>query len=148
MAAHKEFHMDAVYPEPLSRLHPQVYRRAVRKNVRRNAGSGRYRTQPVTFAEIKEVDEDSLDDGAGGATTAGGAEISAAAASKSELDLKAGFEEIRRVSHLSPPQPKSPEDSSSPTSESPTTMPNDPLAEAVRELKKQKRKRDQARPSI
>ena len=40
--------MDAVYPEPLSRL----YRRAVRKQTHR-ASSGRYRTQPVTFAEIK-----------------------------------------------------------------------------------------------
>jgi hypothetical protein len=40
--------MDAVYPEPLSRLH----RRPVRKQMHRGSG-GRYRTQPVTFAEIK-----------------------------------------------------------------------------------------------
>ncbi|XP_071447551.1 uncharacterized protein [Hetaerina americana] len=83
MAAHpKEFHMDAVYPEPLSRLHPQLYRRAVRKNTRRGAGaaSGRYRTQPVTFAEIKEVDEDSLADDT---------RVSEKGAASSEIDLQA-----------------------------------------------------------
>nr|CAD7571189.1 unnamed protein product [Timema californicum] len=40
--------MDAVYPEPMSRLH----RRTVRKPVHRGP-AGRYRTQPVTFSEIK-----------------------------------------------------------------------------------------------
>ncbi|XP_046394943.1 uncharacterized protein LOC124162447 isoform X2 [Ischnura elegans] len=64
MAAH---HMDAVYPEPLSRLHSSQlqqqlqHRRAIRKSPRRSgAATGRYRTQPVTFAEIKEVDEEAL----------------------------------------------------------------------------------------
>ncbi|KAL0273055.1 UNVERIFIED_CONTAM: hypothetical protein PYX00_005822 [Menopon gallinae] len=75
--------MDTVYPEPLSRL----YRRAVRKNIHKN-NSGRYRTQPVTFAEIQEVDEESITDEV--------PEKSAAAASKSELDLKAKFEEFKR----------------------------------------------------
>nr|CAD7439123.1 unnamed protein product [Timema bartmani] len=41
--------MDAVYPEPMSRLH----RRTVRKPVHRGP-AGRYRTQPVTFSEIKK----------------------------------------------------------------------------------------------
>lgn len=39
--------MDTVYPEPMSRLH----RRVVPK--KRRGGSSRYRTQPVTFAEIQ-----------------------------------------------------------------------------------------------
>ena len=39
--------MDTVYPEPTSLL----YRRPVRKKLRGNAI--RYRTQPVTFAEIQ-----------------------------------------------------------------------------------------------
>ncbi|PSN36240.1 hypothetical protein C0J52_20735 [Blattella germanica] len=69
--------MDAVYPEPLSRLH----RRAVRKQVHRGSG-GRYRTQPVTFAEIKET-----------STT----ETTAASASKSELDLNSKFEQFWRA---------------------------------------------------
>ena len=42
--------MDAVYPEPWSCLH----RRPVRKQMHRGA-AGRYRTQPVTFAEIKVI---------------------------------------------------------------------------------------------
>lgn len=41
------FQMDTVYPEPTSLL----YRRPVRKKLRGNAI--RYRTQPVTFAEIQ-----------------------------------------------------------------------------------------------
>lgn len=43
--------MNTVYPEPLSRLH----KRAVRKKVHKN-NAARYRTQPVTFAEIKVLD--------------------------------------------------------------------------------------------
>lgn len=39
--------MDTVYPEPMSLLH----RRIVPK--KRRGCSGRYRTQPVTFSEIK-----------------------------------------------------------------------------------------------
>lgn len=92
------FRMDSVYPEPLSRL----YRRTVRKKVHKN-NSARYRTQPITFSEIQvglnfewclqimfffrqEVDEENVDDG----------ERSAASMSKSEMDLKAKFEEFKR----------------------------------------------------
>jgi hypothetical protein len=60
--------VDAVYPEPLSRLHhrslignsveqhPQTYRRLVKKKLHGRGSAeavGRYRTQPVTFDEIK-----------------------------------------------------------------------------------------------
>ncbi|XP_063240234.1 uncharacterized protein LOC134541024 isoform X2 [Bacillus rossius redtenbacheri] len=78
--------MDAVYPEPLSRLH----RRTVRKPVRHGARAERYRTQPVTFAEIKEVDEENIEDGPGVDRTAG-------AACKSEVDINAKFEEFWRM---------------------------------------------------
>jgi len=59
-----------VYPESVSRLHrglggvnnkivietsPQIHKRKVKKNMDRR---GRFRTQPITFTEIKEVDED------------------------------------------------------------------------------------------
>lgn len=64
--------VDTVYPENISRLHrgisasvtavvehsPQNYKRKVKKNMDRR---GRFRTQPVTFMEIKEVDEESND---------------------------------------------------------------------------------------
>ncbi|XP_075234415.1 uncharacterized protein LOC142332091 [Lycorma delicatula] len=49
--------MDTVYPEPLS----QVYRRMDRRKGNSRLAS-RYRTLPVTFSEIQEVDEENLDD--------------------------------------------------------------------------------------
>lgn len=67
--------IDVCYPESLSRhnrqLHshrlennqidcsPHMYKRTVKKKVDRR---GRFRTQPVTFSEIKEVDEDKVED--------------------------------------------------------------------------------------
>lgn len=77
--------MDAVYPEPWSCLH----RRPVRKQMHRGS-AGRYRTQPVTFAEIKEVDEENIEDNP---TT----QSSAGAASKSELDINSKFDEFWRA---------------------------------------------------
>jgi len=59
--------IDSVYPESMSRLNrgigqpsiiehnPQNYKRKVKKTMDRR---GRFRTQPVTFMEIKEVDEE------------------------------------------------------------------------------------------
>ncbi|XP_071550174.1 uncharacterized protein [Panulirus ornatus] len=81
--------IDAVYPEPLSRLnrvvepHPHSYKRAIKKKMNR---TGRFRTTPVTFDEIKEVDEESE---LGEET-----EQSAAAASRSEHDLRQQFEKF------------------------------------------------------
>lgn len=83
--------MDTTYPEPLSVLrkyalgpeYPQsFFKRQQKKNVRRGS---RFRTQPVTFDEIKEVDEDaaSPDD-----VEQPGAEL---ASSMSHGDIRAGF---------------------------------------------------------
>eukprot|EP00091_Calanus_sinicus_P019290 TRINITY_DN4778_c0_g1_i3.p1 TRINITY_DN4778_c0_g1~~TRINITY_DN4778_c0_g1_i3.p1 ORF type:complete len:176 (+),score=56.88 TRINITY_DN4778_c0_g1_i3:3-530(+) len=56
--------MDTMYPTALSRhksdcSSPQSYKRAVKKKVDRR---GRFRTQPITFMEIKEVDEEMSED--------------------------------------------------------------------------------------
>lgn len=77
--------MDAVYPEPWSCLH----RRPVRKQMRRGT-AGRYRTQPVTFAEIKEVDEENIEDDPNTQSTA-------VAASKSDMDINSKFDEFWRA---------------------------------------------------
>ncbi|XP_018333235.1 uncharacterized protein LOC108742417 isoform X2 [Agrilus planipennis] len=75
--------MDTVYPEPMSRLH----RRVVPK--RRKGGSSRYRTQPVTFSEIQEVDEENVSEDA---------TAPAPSSSKSELNLlNSKFEEFKKA---------------------------------------------------
>ncbi|XP_066150469.1 uncharacterized protein [Euwallacea fornicatus] len=80
---------DTVYPEHLSRLH----RRVVPK--KRKGGSSRYRTQPVTFSEIKEVDEDKDDNEE---------TSSCRTASSQELrHLNEKFELFRRASDLAFP---------------------------------------------
>nr|XP_023022076.1 uncharacterized protein LOC111510401 isoform X2 [Leptinotarsa decemlineata] len=75
--------MDTVYPEPMSRLN----RRVVPK--KRRGGSARYRTQPVTFSEIQEVDEENVTEEVIPETTT----------SKSELSLimNKKFEEFKRT---------------------------------------------------
>ncbi|XP_023330582.1 uncharacterized protein LOC111702987 [Eurytemora carolleeae] len=92
--------MAAIYPEPLSRhnrcmaqlssnvieCNPHMYKRTVKKKMNRN---GRFRTQPVTFMEIKEVDEDKGED-------LGYSDISDGEKSRSEMDLKSRFEDISR----------------------------------------------------
>jgi hypothetical protein len=95
--------MDAVYPEALSRhnrsnmtalshnvieCNPHMYKRTVKKKIDRK---GRFRTQPVTFMEIKEVDEDKVED-----TLGHGAVNSDSEKSRSEMDLKSKFEEFSR----------------------------------------------------
>ncbi|XP_060531656.1 uncharacterized protein LOC132705211 isoform X2 [Cylas formicarius] len=78
--------MDTVYPEPMSRLH----RRMVPK--KRRGSSTRYRTQPVTFSEIQEVDEDNVSDD----TVA-----TSSTASTQELHvLNEKFEEFKRTRDL------------------------------------------------
>lgn len=98
--------IDAVYPEPLSRLnrvvepHPHSYKRAIKKKMNR---SGRFRTTPVTFDEIKEVDEE--------AEVGDDAEESVAAASKSEHDLRLQFERfLERMDRRKPNSPKALQD--------------------------------------
>ncbi|XP_022913507.1 uncharacterized protein [Onthophagus taurus] len=75
--------MDSVYPEPMSRLH----RRVVPK--KRRGTSTRYRTQPVTFSEIQEVDEDNLEETSTAQTSS---------TSRTDLsDLNSKFEEFKRA---------------------------------------------------
>ncbi|XP_050498229.1 uncharacterized protein LOC126879218 isoform X2 [Diabrotica virgifera virgifera] len=75
--------MDTVYPEPMSRLN----RRVIPK--KRRGGSTRYRTQPVTFSEIQEVDEENVTEEA----------IPESSTSKSELSLLINrkFEEFKKT---------------------------------------------------
>lgn len=75
--------MDSVYPEPMSLLR----RRVVPK--KRKGTASRYRTQPVTFLEIQEVDEENLE------------EPSEPTTSRSELSiLNSKFDEFRRSRDL------------------------------------------------
>ncbi|CAG7825888.1 unnamed protein product [Allacma fusca] len=100
MSSPKDFHIDAIYPEPLSRLRrsqgtpisefsapSSAHRRAVKKQLHRG-GSGRFRTQPVTFHEIQEVDEDNIPEPE--------ATGSAGTIFKSETDLNAKFDDFYR----------------------------------------------------
>jgi len=94
--------MAAVYPEPLSRhnrmlsqlssnvieCNPHMYKRQVKKKIDRK---GRFRTQPVTFTEIKEVDEDKGED------LLILADFSDGEKSRSELDLKCKFDEMPKL---------------------------------------------------
>ncbi|XP_072383587.1 uncharacterized protein [Diabrotica undecimpunctata] len=75
--------MDTVYPEPMSRLN----RRVIPK--KRRGGSTRYRTQPVTFSEIQEVDEENVIEET----------IPESSTSKSELSLLINrkFEEFKKT---------------------------------------------------
>lgn len=87
--------MDTTYPEPLSVLrkfsvgpeYPQPYKRQQKKDMRSRRGH-RYRTQPVTFDEIKEVDEETVED-----VTQPAPEL---ASSKSQGDIR-GFLNIPRA---------------------------------------------------
>jgi len=89
------FHWDVRFPERLSRLHltsdlawthhprgaclsPLGRRQHRRARADRSGAAGRYRTQPITFDEIAEVDEDGS--GAGNPSTAENESASSAAA--------------------------------------------------------------------
>jgi len=106
------FHWDVRFPERLSRLHltsdlvrvhpgtclSSLGRRQQRRARTDRSGAGRYRTQPVTFDEIAEVDEDSGnaagqssgvgDETASSATAAAGMTVGDSATSK---DSKVSF---------------------------------------------------------
>jgi len=93
---------DAVYPEPLSRHNrapfaqqgsvrsgdlecsPHMYKRTVKKKTDRR---GRFRTQPVTFMEIKEVDEEKVEDPLTG-LSGNSSDLSDSEKSSSMQDLK------------------------------------------------------------
>jgi hypothetical protein len=100
--------MEAVYPEALSRLNRQsgvqlssnnldcapshhMYKRTVKKKVDRR---GRFRTQPVTFSEIKEVDEDKGEDVLFGLSHS--SDTSDTEKSRSDIDLKSKFSDLSR----------------------------------------------------
>ncbi|KAH1020597.1 hypothetical protein HUJ04_010229 [Dendroctonus ponderosae] len=76
---------DTIYPEHLSRLH----RRVVPK--KRKGCSSRYRTQPVTFSEIKEVDEENVSETAASCRTTSTQELQ---------NLNEKFEMFRRTSDI------------------------------------------------
>ena len=69
-----------------------MYKRTVKKKVDRR---GRGRTQPVTFDEIKEVDEDKIEDPLHGLSE-NISDISDNEKSRSEVDLKTKFGELSR----------------------------------------------------
>ncbi|XP_054263396.1 uncharacterized protein LOC128986851 isoform X2 [Macrosteles quadrilineatus] len=79
--------MDTVYPEPLSR----ILRRTDKRPRDRGRGSAaRYRTQPVTFSEIQEVDEENLEED----TIETNNNANPVLASKSEHDLKTRLDNL------------------------------------------------------
>jgi len=102
--------MDAVYPGSSASLpfhprstglqlnnanidcSPHMYKRTVKKKVDRK---GRGRTQPVTFDEIKEVDEDKIEDPLHG-LSGNSSDISDNEKSRSDVDLKSKFAELSR----------------------------------------------------
>lgn len=60
--------IDIHYPELFSKRHslqtlefPHNYRREQKRDLRKNRNKTRYRTQPVTFDEIQEVDEENIE---------------------------------------------------------------------------------------
>nr|XP_018906842.1 PREDICTED: uncharacterized protein LOC109036875 [Bemisia tabaci] len=81
--------MDTKYPEPLS----NVYKRATRKKMRDDRA--RYRTQAVTFSEIREVDEENTQD-SGDRETSSGLQRSRSDPKLDRLDTK----ETLRLSRL------------------------------------------------
>ena len=96
------FHWDVRFPERLSRLrlssdlariHPGTClsplgrRQQRRARADRSGAAGRYRTQPVTFDEIAEVDEDSGANPAGQPSTAAGDEAASSTAAAAGITV-------------------------------------------------------------
>jgi len=97
------FHWDVRFPERLSRLHlssdlawPHHHAATClsplghRQQRRVRADRGRYRTQPITFDEIAEVDEDGAGQGQAASAAAGDDGPSAAAGSTAAAGVTAG----------------------------------------------------------
>lgn len=80
--------MDTVYPEPIRLRLSTASRR------HRGAGQDRYRTQPVTFSEIKEVDEENDTEDVDTAGRRMSAEAGQVMSSKSSSNVNAKYEEL------------------------------------------------------
>lgn len=88
-------------PEALSRHNrtspldcaPAMYKRTVKKKVDRKGG--RFRTQPVTFSEIKEVDEDKVEDPLF-VLSNNSSDYSDNEKSRSEIDIKGRVQDLTR----------------------------------------------------
>ncbi|KAL8588478.1 hypothetical protein ACOMHN_054057 [Nucella lapillus] len=95
------FHYETHFPESLSRLHlgnefghAGSFKKS-RKTSRQRAGV-RYKTQPVTFDEIKEVDEEPDQEGGGGGGGGGGGEGAEGGGGKPGLALMSQFQAFSR----------------------------------------------------
>merc|ERR1712209_34684 len=83
---------------------PLVYKRTVKKKVDRR---GRGRTQPVTFDEIKEVDEDKVEDPRHVLGSENSIDMSDTEKSRSDFDLKTTFSELSKSLSQRRRKPKS-----------------------------------------
>jgi len=83
---------------------PTLYKRTVKKKVDRR---GRGRTQPVTFDEIKEVDEDKVEDPRHVLGSENSIDMSDTEKSRSDFDLKTTFSELSKSLSQRRRKPKS-----------------------------------------